>query len=143
MEVTLALLADAANVSADGKLNILGVFNALGANTFPVVHPQMALVLRFEATRAEEGKTRQIELQLADGDGQKLFKIEAQLVLPAGAPGTPIRLNHILMLNGIQFPKAGDYVFNVLVGDDQKAAIDLKLVEVKPSIPSGEPPTVH
>ena len=143
MEVTLALLADAANVSSDGKLNILGVFNALGANTFPVVHPQMALVLRFEATRAEEGKTRQIELQLADGDGQKLFKIEAQLVRPAGAPGTPIRLNHILMLNGIQFPKAGDYVFNVLVGDDQKAAIDLKLVEVKPSIPSGEPPTVH
>lgn len=131
MEVTLALLADAANVSTDGKLNILGVFNALGGTSFPVVHPQIALVLRFEATRAEEGKTRQIELQLADGDGQKMFKIGAQLVIPQGAPGSPIRLNHILMLHGIQFPKPGDYVFNILVGDDQKAAIDLKLVEVK------------
>jgi hypothetical protein len=144
MEVTLALLADAANVTADGKLNILGVFNALGAQTFPVMHPQMALVLRFEATRAEEGRTKQIELQLADGDGQKLFKIEAQLVLPSGMPGTPIRLNHILMLNGIQFPRAGDYVFNVLVGDDQKAAIDLKLIEVKQQqLPQQPPPTVH
>ncbi len=131
MDVTLALLADAANVTADGKLNILGVFNALGASSFPVVHPQMALVLRFEATRAEEGKTRQIELQLADSDGQKLFKIGAQLMVPSAPPGSPIRLNHILMLNNVQFPKAGDYVINVLVGDDQKAGIDLKIVEVR------------
>lgn len=131
MDVTLALVADAANVTSDGKLNILGVFNALGAASFPVVHPQMALVLRFEATRAEEGKTRQIELQLSDSDGQKLFKIGAQLVVPAAPPGAPIRLNHILMLNNVQFAKAGDYVINVLVGDDQKAAIDLKIVEVR------------
>ena len=146
MEITLALLADAANVSTDGKLNILGIFNALGGSSFPVVHPQMALVLRFEATRAEEGRARPIELQLADSDGKKLFKIGAQLVVPAGTPGTPIRLNHILMLNGIQFPRPGDYVFNVLVGDDQKAAIDLKLVEVKqplqPLQPHPPPPPV-
>ena len=144
MDVTLALLADAANVSADGKLNILGIFNALGAHTFPVVHPQMALVLRFEATRAEEGKGRQIELQLADSDGQKIFKISAQLVIPTGGPtGAPIRLNHILMLNNIQFPKAGDYMFSVLVGDDEKASIDLKLVEMRqPQVPP-QPPSIH
>ena len=146
MDVTLALLADAANVSADGKLNILGIFNALGAHSFPVVHPQMALVLRFEASRAEEGKGRQIELQLSDSDGQKMFKIGAQLMVPTGgsAPGTPIRLNHILMLNNIQFPRAGDYVFSVLVGDDQKASIDLKIVEVR-QVPGPQPPppSVH
>jgi len=145
MDVTLALLADAANVSADGKLNILGIFNALGAHSFPVVHPQMALVLRFEASRSEEGKGRQIELQLSDTDGKKMFKIGAQLMVPTGAPpGAPIRLNHILMLNNIQFPKAGDYVFSVLVGDDEKASIDLKIVEVRP-VPGQPlpPPNVH
>ena len=143
MDVTLALLADAANVSADGKLNILGIFNGLGAASFPVIHPQMALVLRFEASRAEEGKTRAIELQLADSDGRKVFQIGAQLVVPTGAPGSLIRLNHILMLNNIQFPKAGDYVFNVLIGDDQKAAIDLKIVEVRQPPPTAGPPTLH
>lgn len=132
MDITLALIADAANVSADGKLNIMGVFNALGASTFPVVHPQIAMVLRFEANRAEEGKTRKIEIALADGDGAKLFAIGADLVVPQAPPGTPIRLNHILMLNNLQFPRAGDYVFNVLIGDDHKAAIDLRLIEVKP-----------
>ena len=141
MDVSLALLADGANVSSDGKLNILGIFNALGASAFPVVHPQMALVLRFEATRAEAGKSRQVELQLSDPDGKKLFQISAQLVIPTGAPGGPIRLNHILMLNNIQFPRAGDYVFNILVGDDQKAAVELRIVEVKqPAPPPGLPP---
>lgn len=131
MEVSLGVLADGANVSQDGKLNILGIFNALGAAQFPATHPHMNLVLCFEATRAEEGKTKQVEIQLADGDGAKLFTITTQLVVPPGAPGSAIRMNHILALNGIRFPKAGDYVFNVLIGDDQKAAVGLKLVEAR------------
>jgi len=131
MEVKLALLADAANVTQDGKLNILGIFNALGAASFPATHPLMHLVMRFEATRAEEGKTKHFEIQLADGDGNKLFTVGTTLVVPQGVPGSPIRMNHILALNGIRFSKPGDYVFNVLIGDDQKAAVDLKLVEAK------------
>ena len=131
MEVSLGVLADGANVSQDGKLNILGIFNALGAATFPAAHPHMNLVLCFEATRAEEGKTKQVEIQLADSDGNKLFAINTSLVVPPGAPGGPIRMNHILALNGVRFPKAGDYVFNVLIGDDQKAAVGLKLIEAK------------
>ena len=131
MDVTFAELADGANVTQDGKLNILGIFNALGASQFPAAHPQMFLVMRFEATRAEEGKTKKIEIQLADGDGGKLFTVGANLVVPTGTPGSAIRMNHILGMNGVQFPRPGDYVFNVLVGDDQKAAVDLKLVEAK------------
>lgn len=132
MDVKLALLADGANASGEGKLNILGIFNALHAPKFPCVHPHMCLVLRFEATRAEEGKTRNVEIQLADGDGQKVFALNASLVVPKGSPGMPIRLDHILALNGVRFPKPGDYVFNVLIGDDQKAAVDLKLLQVAP-----------
>jgi hypothetical protein len=131
MEVSLALLADCANVSQDGKLNIMGVFNMLGASSYPVAHPQMYLVLCFEATRAEEGKTKPVEIQLADSDGNKLFALNLNLVVPQGLPGAPIRMNHILALNGTRFPKPGDYAFNVLIADDQKATVELKLVEAK------------
>jgi len=140
LDVKLALLADGANASGEGKLNILGIFNALHAPKFPCVHPHMCLVLRFEATRAEEGKTRNVEIQLADGDGQKVFALNASLVVPKGSPGMPIRLDHILALNGVRFPKPGDYVFNVLIGDDQKASVDLKLIEAKAPTPPGFPP---
>src|SRR6185436_5289009 len=48
VDVKLALLADGANATAEGKLNILGIFNALHAASFPCAHPHMCLVLRFE-----------------------------------------------------------------------------------------------
>jgi len=131
MDVTLALLADGANVTPDGKLNVLGIFNALGANAYPVIHPQMHLVVRFETSNAESGRAKKVEIQLSDEDGQKLIALNANLVVPKGAPGQPIRMNHILALNGVRFPKAGDYVFNVFVNGDLKASIDLKLFQVK------------
>jgi hypothetical protein len=131
MEVTLAVLADGANVTQDGKLNILGIFHALGAQSYPATHPQMFLVVCFEATRSEEGKNKKVEIQLADDDGQKLFAVEAAVHIPQGAPGQRIRMNQILALNNVRFPKPGDYVFNILIGDDHKAAVDLKLVEAK------------
>jgi len=139
MNVTLALLADGANVTPDGKLNVLGIFNALGAGAFPVTHPQMFLVLRFEASLAESGKQKKVEIQLADEDGKKLFAINANLVVPKGAPGAPVRMNHILSLNGIQFQKPGDYAFNVLIADEHKATVDLKLFDAA----RPKKPTVH
>jgi uncharacterized protein DUF6941 len=131
MEVTLAVLADGANVTQDGKLNILGVFHALGASSYPATHPQMFLVVCFEADRSEEGKNKKVEIQLADEDGNRLFAVSAAAIVPTGPPGQVIRMNQILALNNVRFPKAGDYVFNILIGDDHKAAVELKLVEAK------------
>ena len=56
MDVTLAVLADHANVSDQGKLNILGIFDRILASNFPAVHPQLHPVLRFSASPAERGK---------------------------------------------------------------------------------------
>ena len=48
------------------------------------------------------------------------------------------------MLNNIQFPKPGDYMFSVLIGDDEKASLDLRIVEVRqPPGPPHTPPSVH
>ena len=102
----------------DGKLNILGVFNALGAATFPATHLRCTRSCASKRRAPKSGKTKQIEIHLADSDGNKLFTVATTLVVPQGTPGSPIRLNHILALNGIRFDRAGDYVFNVLIGDD-------------------------
>jgi hypothetical protein len=41
VDVTLAVLADYANVSQEGKLNILGVFQEVNPVAFPAGVPQM------------------------------------------------------------------------------------------------------
>lgn len=63
MNAKLALLADFANQSADGMLNILGAFDTIYAVKSPAVHPEMKLVVRFEVHPAEAEQHRQLDIQ--------------------------------------------------------------------------------
>jgi hypothetical protein len=131
MEVKLALLADAANVSREGKLNILGIFNTIHAGSFPAVHPKMYLVLSFETTNAEAGKTKRVEIVFVDADDTKLGSIAGKLIVPKGEPGYPIQINHIFPIPPTPFSKPGDYVFNISINEDHKKAVSLKVVQLK------------
>ena len=90
MEVPLAVLADAANVSREGKLNIFGIFNRLWAIKFPAKHPQAQLVMVFEADAGEAGQKKTVGVLLRDSDGNKIFGIEGEFVLPKAKPGQPM-----------------------------------------------------
>jgi hypothetical protein len=46
MRLMLGLLADAANVTAEGKINMLGEFNLIPSPTFPMGLPSFTLVFR-------------------------------------------------------------------------------------------------
>ncbi len=123
MEVPLAVLADAANVSREGKLNIFGIFNRLTAVGFPSLHPQMQLVIVFEADAAESEQIKTVEVQMRDADGNRHLSIEGKLTLPKARSGHPIRINHILPLAGVPFQKSGDYEFKILVNGETKSHV--------------------
>lgn len=131
MEVPLAVLADAANVSREGKLNIFGIFNRLWAINFPAQHPQMQLVMNFQADAGEAEEKKTLKVQLMDADGNKIISIEGFLTLPKAQPGRPIRINHILGLPGISLPKPGDYEFTILVNGETKAHVPFSVATAK------------
>lgn len=124
MQVKLALLADYANVTAEGKLNILGVFDHINVNDVPAVHPQMHLILRLEAHPAERDRTHNVEIRLHDPDGQTVFEVKGDIV-PHGMPGQTIATNQILTLNNLQLAKTGGYTFVVFVNNDLKTEVPL------------------
>ncbi|MCI0436076.1 MAG: hypothetical protein L0271_20905 [Gemmatimonadetes bacterium] len=124
MNVKLALLADYANVTAEGKLNILGIFDRISVQELPAVHPQMHLVLRIEAHPAERDRLHNIEIRLHDPDGQTVFDVKGDIV-PHGSPGQTISTNQILTLNNLQLTKLGGYVFVVFVNNDLKSEVPL------------------
>ncbi|HUK55805.1 MAG TPA: hypothetical protein VLY20_04025 [Nitrospiria bacterium] len=134
MKVSFAVLADCANISREGKLNILGIFDSIQAQQFPVTHPQMQLVMRFEADRAEAGKTKKVEVQLIDEDGEKLFQLGGEFTLGTIRPGGMIGSNHILTINMMKFERAGDYEFKILINEEFKAEVPLKLLPFVPSV---------
>jgi hypothetical protein len=124
MHVKLALLADSANVSAEGKLNILGIFDRIGVHEIPALHPQMHLVLRLEAHPAERGRSHHVEIRLHDPDGETVFEVKGDVV-PQGSPGETIATNQILTLNNLQLMKPGGYTFVILINNDLKSEVPL------------------
>ncbi|MGH7251623.1 MAG: DUF6941 family protein [Nitrospiraceae bacterium] len=127
----MAVLADGANLSQEGKLNILGIFDALYAESFPTIHPEMKLVVQLEAGIAEVGKVHQVEIQLMDSDGRKPFVVNGQVVVGDVKPGTVFKTNSILNIRGVTFEKPGDFVFNILVNGDVKKQVPLKVMEAQ------------
>ena len=79
METKLALLAEYANVTRDGKLNLMGVSNTINARTLPWVQPQMQVVLQFEVGSADWETEKSIEVQLLDADGKQLSAMPSKV----------------------------------------------------------------
>ena len=114
MDVTLAVCCDAANVSREGKLNLLGIFNSIQAAQYPCTHPHLALVLRVEARIGEEG-IYPLELKLVDEDGHVLFAIGGQVTLQGAEPGRPMTAQTIMDINNFTLPRPGTYAFDIMI----------------------------
>ncbi len=126
MEATLAVACDYANVSQDGKLNIMGIFQEINAPSLPFPLPQMYLVMSFSAGPAEFGSQRQIRIVLLRADGQEVLNLEGQMQVPRPTrPGSRAYINETIGLAGVTFDQAGDYGFSILVGGDEKTTVPL------------------
>jgi hypothetical protein len=117
VKIPMALLADEANVSQEGKLNVLGVFDRLAAATFPTVHPKMVFAFRVQAEYADMGRTFPVRVRLVDEDGGVLFQADMEMGAPQVQPGDFITANQVLALVGVMFPRPGTYKFELTIGE--------------------------
>lgn len=112
------MLADYANVTAEGKLNILGVFDMIFADRLPAVHPQTQLILRLEANPAEAGARKKLELKLMTADGHTRFAIGAELGFEGRDVSKPVgemmKTDQIIGLQNVRFEFPGDYQIAIL-----------------------------
>lgn len=136
MEVTLALLADYANVTREGKLNVMGLFTIINAPALPWVHPQMQLVLELEAGPAEWDTQKDVEIKLLDADANQILAVRGSVKVPRGEAGKRVRINSIMTFGNVKFDAEGDYIFAILVGGETKKEIPLRVNYVPPAPPS-------
>lgn len=125
MRVTLAVLADYANISQEGKLNILGIFDRIQVAELPTSLPQMHFVMRLEAHPAERDRAHAVEIRLHDPDGQAVFEVKGEVTPRGGQAGLPVVTNQILGLNNLRLQQAGGFNFVVFIDNDLKAEVPL------------------
>ncbi len=136
MEIVLATLADAANTSSDGKLNLMGLFDTLYAAAMPVTHPSMQLVLRIRAEPSETDRQHELEIRCMDEDGRELFKVTGEFSVQA-PPGKPATFNHVVGINNLTLQKYGGYTFPIFINRDLKRTVELDVAKAEG--PAGHP----
>lgn len=133
MKVSFALFADAANLSQEGKLNILGVFDAVQVGQMPALHPRAHLVVRLKGTPADVGVHR-IALRWLNPSGSELWSSEGQVEL--GQPPQQVTEVDIPLIAAIDLPLdvPGIYNMQIAVNDERRAEVPLQVRSVAPFV---------
>jgi hypothetical protein len=130
LEAVLAVAADYANVSSDGKLNIMGIFQELRPEVLPAQVPQMYLVISWDAGPAEFGSHKKVSVAYMGPDDQQMASLDTDMQVPeAVRPGERAIFHQILSIQGLPILTTGPHAIHVLSGGETKVAVQLYVRE--------------
>ena len=122
--MSFALFADAANLSQEGKLNVLGVFDALQVATLPAIHPRAHLVVHLKGTAIDIGE-HTVTFRWLSPSGQELWNSSGDLNVGAPPPGvTEMDLPLIAQLD-LPMDAGGSYTMAIAI--DGEHTTDVKV----------------
>lgn len=126
MHISFALLADAANLSQEGKLNILGVFDALQVASLPAVHPRAHLVVRVKGHREDAG-VHTVNIRWMSPKGVELWGTTGQLEIGVAPMGIEEMDMPLIAAIDLPLDQAGMYRLQVSLDDQLAADVPLQV----------------
>ena len=124
MQVSFALFADAANLSQEGKLNILGVFDAVQVGALPTVHRRASLVVHLKGDESDAG-VHSLTLRWLSPTGEELWNTQG-LVEVQSAPTNAAGMD-LPLIAAVDLPldQPGAYAMHIAVDDRPSAQVAL------------------
>lgn len=129
MNVSFALLADYTTTSKEDKFSVIGIYDRIGARTFPARHPQLQLAMRLITTRADIGYDRKIMVDLVDSEGKTLQRADGVIGIPKDLDRPPT-MNLVMVFEDTVFKEPGVYQFNIFIDGRQEAEVPLTLEHI-------------
>lgn len=136
MQVAFALFADAANLSQEGKLNVLGVFDALQVGNLPAVHPRAHLVVHLKGSTTDVGR-HTVTLRWINPRGSELWTSTGELNV--GQPPAGVTEMDLPLIAQIDLPidATGSYRMTVSLDDRQSAEVPVQVRSAPAAPPAG------
>jgi hypothetical protein len=133
MNVTAAMLADAAVVQG-GKLYIHGGgWDSIRVEALPAMQPTMAIAWIFRIEYSEALEEISVVVELLDEDDTAIGpRLEATLTAghpPGSRAGAPIFVPLQWTLTQVELPAAGGYRFRIWVGDRELASVPFRVLQ--------------
>lgn len=129
MELKLALVCEEARERPDGRIDFIGVFDALLAPGFPAMQERMTVVFVIEWDEDELG-SQPLRADLVDPTERKVLTIEGHTeVSPRtdGRGGPETRL--IMGLEKVVFPAAARYDFQLVAAGQVRKACSIHVLQ--------------
>jgi hypothetical protein len=106
LKLKLFTLCDYANLSQDGKLSVMGIFDQIFINDTPSQHPRMFVVAVLEGLPNEH---KHLKLIISDPLGQENIKQELKVTL-----GPNGMANLLAELGNLPLPTTGEYTIKLM-----------------------------
>ncbi|HZE09046.1 MAG TPA: hypothetical protein VE110_09865 [Gemmatimonadaceae bacterium] len=133
MHISFAVFADAANLSQEGKLNILGVFDAVQVAGLPTMHPRTHFVVRLKAD-GEDAGTHKLTFRWVSPLDEELWSSSGEMNV-AAAPNPVFELDlPIIAVVDLPLNMTGQYTMQVAL-DGQPTASARLIVNGPPQQP--------
>jgi hypothetical protein len=117
MEIDIAVLADAANVTMEGKINIAGAFRSVFSPTTPASIPFFHIVFSLTLNNRELGVTHNFTINFKNLNGDLLTEIgNGEFTLPRIGEYNYPMLNLIIGISTLQIAEYGHYFFELVIG---------------------------
>lgn len=136
MHVSFALFADAANLSQEGKLNILGVFDALQVASLPAIHPRAHLVVHLKGTGTDVG-AHTVNFRWLSPSGHELWNSSGDLNVGAPPPGTTEMDLPLIAQLDLPIDSAGSYTMAIAIDGDHTIDVGIVVRTTQQMVPNG------
>jgi len=128
MRLRYALIAEYANFTGDGKLNLGGVTDRIFAYQFPAVHRDLVLVNSVETDNDESNSVQELSVQLIDPDGRTVTELNGKLEVGEGKQV----FHQIHVFQDVRFEAPGAYQMNIFFNGGIADSIPIELVQLPP-----------
>jgi len=125
-DIQSCLLCDDVRQERNGKFILIGLFDAIGAATFPLKYPRLFLVTRW---CTGEGEFTQKSVILKPDQTTILVKGRE---IPVKLPNSERTATNVELLMNVEFDKPGTYWVEVSIDNTLKLRYPLRVNEVKP-----------
>lgn len=135
MHISFAVFADAANLSQEGKLNVLGIFDALHVTALPAVHPRAHLVVRVKGTPEDRGR-HTLSFHWTSPSDTELWSSTGELqVEPGETPAMEMDLPIIAVID-LPLDGVGQYAMRLQLDGEPVLRIPLYVSGPQPAFPT-------
>ena len=130
MKLRFSAVCEDARPTPDGKVDVHGVYHDLSAPGFPAQQDRLVLVLIIEWEREDHGRYI-FKADLEEDGGDISLTVEGETEVHQVSPDQPPARSQLIMpMEGVIFPRPGQYTFRVKVKGQTLEGPGIYLMEV-------------